>query len=127
MIVKIHLQRTETSKIMTRRTGQNFMRNITHAQINDVADWEIYELGSKQVSVCMCVCTCFYHHEIRKCKNVISPYYEKNVVNCIFSCFLLATKFAVILCLKYQRFLRLQMAIQTYKNILRKIKAKLKI
>ena len=36
----------------------------------------MYELRNK--------CVCVYSHEMRKCKNGISFYYEKVVINCIF-------------------------------------------
>lgn len=67
--------------------------------------------------VSVCVYTCFYSHEMKKCKNVRYFYYEKIITNCIFLCFLSATKFAVSLCLiKHQVVLVMKMAICTYKT-----------
>lgn len=68
-----------------------------------------------QVSVC--VCTRFYSHEMKRCKNVIHFYDEKIITNCIYLFFPLATKFAITLCLiKHQVAVVLQMTICTYKT-----------
>lgn len=101
----------------------DFMKNTINAQINDIPNWDIYELGE----VCVYVCVCMFSKGEKMQKRGLFLF-EKIVINYIVLCFLLATKFVITLCLiKHQIFLVLQMAIRTYRNILYKPKTKFKI